>query len=247
MKHGPSRSTGTRSLQTELRDLFRQGAYERPSASLHCHTMYSDGALPPARLIDAAVEQGLHTLSITDHDTMSAYGQTIYTDLSQHTRLSLQEYAREKGVRLIPGVELSCWWRWHPVHLLAYGLDPKSHAVTNLCRMTSQAAMKRRSIPFRSWPVQASAVSLLVASLGGVPVLAHPRFYWTDIRCMIRELAEVGGLMGVETEYDYSTHHHRIQCPLWRPDRIRRIADSHGLIRTGGGDSHGEDLRHFRR
>ena len=235
---------GEPSLDEDLRSLFEAGDYAAQRASLHCHTTFSDGVLSPGDLIDEAVRQGYDTVSITDHDTVAPYdGVVRRADLPEP--VSLDEYAERRRVNLVPGVELSCWWRWHPVHILAYGLDPLSRPVRDLCRMTATASMGNFSV--RSWPVQAMSVCLLVRSLGGTPVLAHPRFYWTDIRRMIAELADLGGLGGVETEYEYDTHHLRIQCPLWKKERIARLADEHGLIRTGGSDSHGRDLSHYRR
>ena len=36
---------------------------------LHCHTTASDGTLTPTQLVGRAVEFGLKTIAVTDHDT----------------------------------------------------------------------------------------------------------------------------------------------------------------------------------
>jgi len=40
---------------------------------LHCHTNASDGALTPKQLFSLALEKGLNTLALTDHDTVNGY------------------------------------------------------------------------------------------------------------------------------------------------------------------------------
>ena len=37
---------------------------------LHTHSNISDGTLSPEQLVHAAIEKGIHTLALTDHDTM---------------------------------------------------------------------------------------------------------------------------------------------------------------------------------
>ena len=43
------------------------------SIDLHSHTDQSDGSLSPQMLIELAEKNGVQMLSITDHDTVSAY------------------------------------------------------------------------------------------------------------------------------------------------------------------------------
>jgi hypothetical protein len=74
-------------------------------ADLHVHTTASDGALPPAELVERAAEHGIEMLSITDHDTLGAYPD-------------LQVPA---GIELVPGVEFSARWGKTSVHIV--GLD----------------------------------------------------------------------------------------------------------------------------
>ena len=228
----------------QLRELFDGGAYGANRATLHCHSHFSDGVMAPTDIIDTAVRQGFHTVSLTDHDTTAAYLQPVPVAGSD-VRDTLVAYAEARGVTLIPGIELSCWWRWHPVHILAYGIDPGDEGVLRLCAMTAKATSKR--VKLQWWPVQAMSVCQLVFALGGVPVLAHPRFYWVNVRRMIAELRDLGGLVGVETEYEYRTHHLSLQCPVWTPQKITALAEQHHLIRTGGADAHGRDLTKYRR
>jgi predicted metal-dependent phosphoesterase TrpH len=81
-------------------------------AELHAHTTESDGTFSPAEAVDQAASLGLEALAITDHDSMGAVPAAV-------------EHARGTGVRIIPGVEISCLHRGGPVHLLGYWPDPR--------------------------------------------------------------------------------------------------------------------------
>jgi predicted metal-dependent phosphoesterase TrpH len=77
---------------------------------LHSHTTASDGTFSPAQLVDEAGRTGLRTLGITDHDTFSGYDQAL-------------PLARQAGLDLVCGIELSTKLHGHSVHLLGYFLN----------------------------------------------------------------------------------------------------------------------------
>jgi predicted metal-dependent phosphoesterase TrpH len=77
---------------------------------LHTHTDESDGTLTPAQLVAAAIEQGLEALGITDHDTFAGY-------------LAGLDAARQAGLPLVCGIELSTKFHGRSVHLLGYFLE----------------------------------------------------------------------------------------------------------------------------
>lgn len=76
-------------------------------ADLHCHTTCSDGTFSPKEILDHAKALGLSALSITDHDTIDAYLVAI-------------PYAKEIGIKLGAGIELSTVFNAQNVHVLAY-------------------------------------------------------------------------------------------------------------------------------
>ena len=78
---------------------------------LHIHTNLSDGALSSKEIIDESSKIGLKTISITDHDTIEAYDKEII------------EYANNKGINLIPGVEISTKINKCGIHVLGYNFD----------------------------------------------------------------------------------------------------------------------------
>lgn len=80
---------------------------------LHSHSTASDGSVEPSALVRLAVEQGLTTLALTDHDTQEgieeARAATAGTDLE-----------------LIAGTELSLEYDAGGMHLLVLWLEPGS-------------------------------------------------------------------------------------------------------------------------
>jgi len=74
---------------------------------LHSHTDQSDGTFTPAELIAEAKRIGLEALAITDHDTFRGYEQAL-------------PFAKEQGLELICGIELSTKFGGATVHMLAY-------------------------------------------------------------------------------------------------------------------------------
>jgi 3',5'-nucleoside bisphosphate phosphatase len=81
-------------------------------AELHAHTTESDGTFSPAEAVDRAAGLGLEALAITDHDSMGAVPAAV-------------DHAQGMGVRVIPGVEISCLVGGAPVHMLGYWPDPE--------------------------------------------------------------------------------------------------------------------------
>lgn len=83
---------------------------------LHTHSNISDGTLTPQQLIEAAVEKSVHTLALTDHDTMDGL------ELAQ-------EAAKNHEIKIISGVEISSQWsrpatkKNYGVHIVALNMQ----------------------------------------------------------------------------------------------------------------------------
>jgi 3',5'-nucleoside bisphosphate phosphatase len=78
---------------------------------LHTHSTASDGTEASAVVVERAVEAGLSTVALTDHDTTMGWADAA-------------DAARARGIRLVPGIEVSCARRHRSIHLLAYLPDP---------------------------------------------------------------------------------------------------------------------------
>ena len=80
-------------------------------ADLHLHTTASDGRLEPEALVRLAIEKGLDTIAITDHDTIDG----VVTALAVAKNLPL--------LTVIPGVEINTDAPHSEVHVLGYFID----------------------------------------------------------------------------------------------------------------------------
>jgi predicted metal-dependent phosphoesterase TrpH len=80
-------------------------------ADLHMHSTCSDGTYAPAELVGLARRCGLAAIALTDHDTLAGIAPA-------------REAAKEAGVEVIAGVEITSEYRGRELHLLAYFIDP---------------------------------------------------------------------------------------------------------------------------
>jgi 3',5'-nucleoside bisphosphate phosphatase len=79
---------------------------------LHAHSNVSDGTQAPAELVAAAAAAGIDVLALTDHDSTDGWAEA-------------GRAARELGLGLVPGMEISCkTGEGISVHLLCYLHDP---------------------------------------------------------------------------------------------------------------------------
>jgi predicted metal-dependent phosphoesterase TrpH len=81
-------------------------------ADLHLHTVFSDGTSLPSELIEEARKAGVSCISIVDHDTVLAIEPAL-------------EYAREKDIEVLPGIELTAEYHDQEIHILGYLIDYK--------------------------------------------------------------------------------------------------------------------------
>lgn len=72
----------------------------------HSHTIESDGTLEPQALADFMAERKVEVYSISDHDSLAAYGK----------------FEPGGGARVVTGVEINTTWQDNEVHVLGYRL-----------------------------------------------------------------------------------------------------------------------------
>jgi hypothetical protein len=81
------------------------------NADLHAHSTRSDGTLPPADLVRRAAARGVALFALTDHDETSGLAEA-------------DAAARDTGMRLVHGVEVSVTWGGKTIHVVGLGIDP---------------------------------------------------------------------------------------------------------------------------
>ena len=102
---------------------------------LHAHTNHSDGKDTPTELVLNAAKVGIEVLAITDHDTVSGWGEAITA-------------AQSHGIGLIPGIEVSTRavtpsGHGVSVHMLAYLPDPENQALLVALNRTKESRVIR--------------------------------------------------------------------------------------------------------
>lgn len=78
---------------------------------LHCHSIFSDGTDEPEALALKGEALGITALALTDHDTLDGLPRF----------LGMQP---QVGIRLLPGIELSCRFLGRELHILGLLIDP---------------------------------------------------------------------------------------------------------------------------
>lgn len=91
---------------------------------LHVHSNASDGTFTPTELMYEAKSANLSAIALTDHDTTDGIPEAM-------------EAAKELGIELIPGVELSTEFEGKEIHVLGLYID------------TGHPALQKRMADFR--------------------------------------------------------------------------------------------------
>jgi predicted metal-dependent phosphoesterase TrpH len=97
---------------------------------LHCHSHFSDGSLSPEAIVRKAVENQLHMLALTDHDTVAGL-------------IDLHKAAQNQSLRIINGIELSTRWKKHDLHILGLNIDPEHDELLRLINQQNENRIAR--------------------------------------------------------------------------------------------------------
>jgi 3',5'-nucleoside bisphosphate phosphatase len=93
----------------------------------HSHTNESDGTLTPQALTDFMGERGVEIFSISDHDTMSAYGK----------------FDVPSGATVVSGVEINTTYKGNEVHVLGYGMPADAPSFVAILENNRHARYER--------------------------------------------------------------------------------------------------------
>ncbi len=105
----------------------------RSTVDLHTHSSASDGLLTPGELARAALEAGVATLAVCDHDTAAGAAELLKD--------------APAGLRFIPGVEVSSRARAGKCHILGLGCRLDHPAFRKL--MEEAGALRRNKLEAR--------------------------------------------------------------------------------------------------
>ena len=111
---------------------------------LHTHSLYSDGQLSPAELVARAAANGVQVLGLTDHDVTAGLPEAAIA-------------ARDAGIELVPGVEVSVTWGSQTVHVVGLRIDARRAEL-------QQGLLRLRE--FREWRAEEIGRRLAKAGIG---------------------------------------------------------------------------------
>lgn len=92
---------------------------------LHLHTLYSDGHWQPSELFDYLKDQAFRLVAVTDHDRIDSISE-------------MQTFGAERGITVLPGVEVTTRWHGKSAHLLCYAPQFTTDALGQLVRATER-------------------------------------------------------------------------------------------------------------
>ncbi len=115
---------------------------------LHVHTKASDGVYSPADIVRMARRGGVSVLGIADHDTVSGIDEALTA-------------ASEKGIELIPGVEINSYNGAAEYHILGYFIDHKSGELRSALEELRAARIQR--------------MHRIISKLGAIGIIVEPQ------------------------------------------------------------------------
>jgi predicted metal-dependent phosphoesterase TrpH len=180
---------------------------------LHAHSNISDGTQPPAELLAAAAKARLDVVALTDHDTTAGWAEALTA-------------ARQHGVGLVPGMEISCKTsQGISVHLLCYLHDPGHDGLLDEITKAKDARLTRAE----------RMVERLAEDypLNWDDVSAHVAPGATIGRPHIADALVAAGIVGDRNEAFASilTSHSRYFVSHYAPDPVHAVE----LVRAAGG------------
>jgi predicted metal-dependent phosphoesterase TrpH len=182
---------------------------------LHMHTTSSDGRCSPEELVERAWNAGIRTMSVTDHDTMAA--------VEPATRA-----AKARGMRLVPGIEITSVHRGKDVHMLAYFISPEAPGLQDMLSSQRRQRVERAveiadRLAKLGAPIDVAAL-VETASAPGGKALARPQ--------IAQALIAAGHVASVPEAFDKYLSE---DSPAYVPHRGASPAEVVTLVVAGGG------------
>ncbi|MFB6265071.1 MAG: PHP domain-containing protein [Bradymonadaceae bacterium] len=181
-------------------------------AEIHTHSTASDGEFEPAEVARMCAEAGVEVWALTDHDNCQGIADA-------------KRAADELGLDFIPGIELSAY-EDKSVHVLGYGVDPESEAMTSLGDRMIEAREERMgeiAAKLRDLGVEVH-IDQVRDRAGEQGALARPH--------MARTLRDLGHVETVQEAFD---RYIEDGGPAYVPVTWPSIPEAIRLIRKAGG------------
>ena len=180
---------------------------------LHTHSTASDGTLAPAKLVEKAVDVGLHAVAVTDHDTIDGLAEAV-------------GQGEEIGMEVVPGVELSTDLDDSTVHILGYFVDAENRNLQDkLAWAKSVRDQRNDTIVERFNELGIDLTVEEVKSQAGGKIVGRPHF--------ARVLVDKGAVSTMQEAFDHYLDRHTGQAYV--PKFRFTPEESVGMILEAGG------------
>jgi len=131
------------------------------------HSTVSDGKYTPEAVVDLAVENGLDTIALTDHDSYDGYS------------LACQRAKEYSDMVIIPGAEITCIFNNREIHMLAYGFNTEAACMRKLVAKHRMARITRAAqivdkLTDLGFDISLDEVKAETTSNQGSPNIARP-------------------------------------------------------------------------
>lgn len=135
---------------------------------LHVHSNHSDGTLSPEELVALAIDTGVSTFALTDHDTVSGVG---------HAKKAAEAAALTgSSVAVISGTEISAAYQKKDIHILGLFIDETHPVLLNALEEAVSARDARNELMaerFRSLGIPVTLNELRLMNPNTVITRAH--------------------------------------------------------------------------
>jgi len=180
---------------------------------LHNHSTRSDGLLSPTQLIELAARTGVDAIALTDHDTVDG--------LEEASRA-----ARDLGVELVNGVEISVSWGDTTLHIVGLQVDPSDRELAEGLRSIREGRLKR-----------AEKIAEALASIGHEGTLEGAMALAENVEMLsrthfARHLAETGRVRDTQAAFDKYLGKGK---PAYVAHRWASLEDAVRWIKAAGG------------
>jgi predicted metal-dependent phosphoesterase TrpH len=179
---------------------------------LHTHSRASDGEFTAAEVAEKAHAAGIEVWALCDHDTVAGLADASAA-------------AQARGIRLVPGIELSAFLDSKEIHLLGHFVDPAHRAVREF---EDLLADHRR--------VRMTQIVSKLAGLG-VRIRVEDIEKWSGGKTIgrphvARAIVEAGGVTNVKEAFDRYLGEGR---PAYVPRYRLEAEEAVKLVRGAGG------------
>jgi predicted metal-dependent phosphoesterase TrpH len=198
--------------------------HAREPFDLQCHSLHSDGTLPPAEVVARAAGTGVRLLALTDHDTVAGVPEAVAA-------------GERHGVRVVPAIELSAVDEHSggDLHILGYRIDHTDIALAGWLTefrvdreqraLAMAEGLREQGLQLDDRPLAALAAT--GASVGrphlATAVLDHPA---NSTRLQAEGIADIGDMIR-----GYLT----TGRPAYRPRNFPTVEQAFAIIHAAGG------------